>query len=255
VGERTSYAPGTFSWVELSTTDPEGAKAFYARLFGWEGEDTPAGENGTYTMIRLRGHDIAGIQELRRELGDQGVPPHWLSYITVDDVDRAAIRAGELAGQVVAGPFDVEDAGRMAVIRDPLGATFAVWQPYSRPGAGLVNEPGTMCWNDLVTSDAETSARYYRELFGWRIEPIADGAYWTIYNGDSTNGGLLPLEGMPQVWNAYLATDDLDATLATVEEAGGEVRIPRRTVPAGRFAVVSDPQGAAFSLFEGELDP
>ena len=255
MGERTRYEPGTFSWVELSTNDLDAAKDFYGRLFGWDADDAPAGPGGTYTMLSLGGRYVGGMQEIRPELREQGVPPHWLSYVTVDDVDRVAARAAELGGEVVAGPFEVMEAGRMALVRDSLGATLALWQPYDHPGAGVVNEPGALCWNDLVTSDAEASTRFYSELFGWRIEPVADGAYWTIYNGERTNGGLIPLEGMPEVWNVYFATDDIDATQSALEGAGGRVMVPPREVPAGRFAVVADPQGAVFCLFEGALDP
>jgi uncharacterized protein len=255
MGERTSYEPGTFSWVELHTTDREVAKAFYGRIFGWEAEDAPAGEGMTYTMASLDGRYVGGMTDLRPDLREQGVPPHWLSYVTVDDADRTAERAHELGAEVAAGPFDVMGAGRMAVIRDPLGGPLALWQAYDHPGAGVVNEPGALCWNDLVTSHREASARFYRELFGWRIDDVADGAYWAIYNGERSNGGLVPLEGMPQVWNAYFAADDLDAKIEAIKGEGGALHVGPREVPAGRFAVVGDPQRAVFCLIEGELDP
>ncbi|MBA3422261.1 MAG: VOC family protein [Thermoleophilaceae bacterium] len=257
MGERTSYPPGTFSWVDLATTDAAAAKAFYGGLFGWEGEDMPAGDAGTYTMLRKVGREVAGLYELEAQMREQGIPPHWTSYVTVADVDASATRAEELGGTVLAGPFDVMEAGRMASVRDPQGAVIALWQAGRHPGAGLVNEPGALCWNDLMTPDPRASQSFYAELFGWRIEetPGSGGYYWSIHNGDSANGGLLPLDGVPPAWNTYFATDDLDAAIATVTDAGGDVLMPPREVPAGRFGAVRDPQGAAFSLFEGQLDP
>jgi predicted enzyme related to lactoylglutathione lyase len=257
MGERTSYPPGTFAWVDLATTDAAGAKAFYDGLLGWEAEDTPAGDAGTYTMLRKNGRDVAGLYELGAELGPQGISPRWTSFVTVVDVDGTATRAEELGGTVLAGPFDVMDAGRTATVRDPQGAVIALWQAGRHPGAGLVNEPGALCWNDLMTPDPHSSRRFYSELFEWRIEevPGSGGYYWAVHNGESPNGGLLPLDGVVPAWNAYFGSDDLDAAIATVTEAGGAVLMPPREVPAGRFAAVRDPQGAAFSLFEGQLDP
>ncbi len=257
MGERTSYPPGTFSWVDLATTDAVAAKAFYGGLFGWEGEDMPAGDAGTYTMLRKGGREVAGLYELGAEMRDRGVPPpHWTSYVTVADVDASAARAEELGGTVVAGPFDVMEAGRMASLQDPLGAVIALWQPGRHPGAGIVNEPGALSWNDLMTPDPEASRRFYSELFGWRIEeaPGSGGYYWSIDNGEAANGSLLPLDGVAPAWNAYFASDDLDASIATVTDAGGAVLMARE-VPAGRSGAVRDPEGAAFSLFEGQLDP
>ena len=219
MGERTSYAPGTFSWVELQTTDAGGAKAFSGELFGWEAEDSPAGEAGTYTMFSKGGRHVAGMFELSDDMRGRGIPPHWGSYVTVADVDASAARVGELGGTVVAGPFDVTEAGRMATLQDPQGA-MSLWEPREHPGAGLVNEPGALCWNDLLTADGESSARFYSELFGWRIEPVPGGEYWTIRNGEATNGGILAIEGMPPVWNAYFAADGLEATIGAIERAG-----------------------------------
>lgn len=262
MGERTSYAPGTFSWVDLATTDPAGAKAFYGRLFGWEAEDLPAGEGMTYTMLRLDRADVAAMAEQPEHERSQGIPPRWNCYVTVDDADAVAARAAELGGTVVAPPFDVLDAGRMAVVADPEGAMLCLWQPRGHIGAGVVNAPGALTWNDLLTTDPEAAARFYGELFGWTVSRVAPGQpYWTIDNRGTSNGGIMeqPPEmrqaGVPPVWNAYFAVEDLDATLATAREAGGAVVFGPMAVPAGRFAGVRDPQGAVFSLIDGELDP
>ena len=257
MGERTSYPSGTFSWVDLATTDVVAAKAFYGDLFGWESEDMPAGDAGTYSMQLKDGREVAGLYELGPEMPEQGTQPHWTSYVTVADVDASATRAEELGGTVVAGPFDVMEAGRMAIVRDPQGAVIGLWQAGRHPGARLVNEAGALSWNDLITPDPHASRRFYSELFGWRIEevPGSGGYYWSIHNRESANGGLLPLDGVPPAWKAYFATDDLDVAIASVTDAGGSVLMPPREVPAGRFGAVRDPQGAAFSLLEGRLDP
>lgn len=252
MGERTEYAPGTFSWIDLSTTDPEAAKAFYGGLFGWEGEDLPAGEDGVYTMLRKDGRDVAGLAAQPEFQREAGVPPAWQSYVTVADVDATASRVSELGGQVLMGPMDVMEAGRMAVILGPEGAALMLWQPRRHPGAGVVNEPGTLTWNDLVTPDVEASAAFYRELFGWKIEPLGDGEYWSIVNNGAPNGGMVPMSGPPPYWNVYFATEDLDAVVAAAEQGGGGVLVPAQAVPAGRFVIMRDPQGAAFALFEGE---
>jgi uncharacterized protein len=257
MGERTEHAPGTFSWVDLNTPDPEGAKRFYEPLFGWESEDFPAGEGRTYTTLRRRGKDVAGLFEMDVE----GIPPSWTSYVTVDDVDAQAEAAKSLGGSVMQGPFDAMEAGRMVVIADPEGAVLALWQPKQSIGATLVNEHGSLTMNQLNSSDPEGSQRFYEELLGWRFEALDTGdgpPFWSVYNGDTLNAGMMPLpEGapMPSHWLAYFACDDLDAAQSTVAEGGGQVVVPPTTIPAGRFLVAQDPQGAFLALFEGELDP
>jgi predicted enzyme related to lactoylglutathione lyase len=261
MGQRTSYAPGTFSWVDLATTDADAAKAFYGRLFGWEGEDTPTPGGATYTLLQRDGDVVGGLYAQGEQQRESGVPPAWTSYVTVEDVDAMAARAAELGGRVVAGPYDVADAGRMAVIADPEGAALALWQPRRRHGADIVNEPGALTWNDLMTQDVEAAARFYRELLGWEVEQIPGAPYWTIRNDGASNGGMMPMPpeqraaGMPAVWNAYFAVEDLTAAVTTVTDAGGSVMMGPMDVPAGSFAVVRDPQGAVFCLVAGQLDP
>ena len=150
-------------------------------------------------MLRRDGRDVAGMYELSPETLERGVPPHWLSYVTVADIVTTAARVRELGGTVVSGPFEVMDGGGMAVILDPQGAMLALWEPRRHAGARVVNEPGALCWNDLIAADAEAAARFYVDLFGWSFEPIAGGVYWTIRNANAANGGILPLEGLPPV--------------------------------------------------------
>src|SRR6201986_4062246 len=172
MGERTQHSPGTFSWTDLNTTDQEGAKAFYSGLFGWEITDMPVGDASVYSMAAIDGNWVGAISPQPQQQRDAGVPPSWNSYITVDDADATAARAGELGANVHAPPFDVMDAGRMAVIQDPQGAFFMIWEPRKNIGAELVNAPGAFCWNELYTSDLEAAKRFYGELFGWQWEPF-----------------------------------------------------------------------------------
>lgn len=261
MGKRERYEPGTFSWVDLATTDPMGAKAFYGELFGWEAEDMPAGEAGTYTMLRLDGDEVCALYELDAEKREQGVSPHWFSYVSVADADATATRARELGGMVYGEVFDVLDAGRMATIQDPTGAMLAVWQPRRHIGAHRVNDPGCLTWNELQTRDPETAATFYSGLFSWGTEPIEeDGrlAYVMIKNAGSRNGGIMPMAEQhgdaPSYWLAYFTVTSCEDAVAKVRDLGGEVLAGPLDIGAGRIAVARDPQGAAFALFEGETD-
>ena len=147
MGERTSYEPGTFSWAELATSDAAAAKSFYTALFGWEYEDNPIDDGQVYSMASRDGRHVAALFSSEQ-------PPHWNCYVTVESVDEATARAKENGASVIAEPFDVMDVGRMAVIGDPAGAALCLWEPRAHIGAGLVNTPGAMTWNDLVTLDA-----------------------------------------------------------------------------------------------------
>ena len=258
MGKRTSYAPGTFSWADLGTTDAEGAKSFYGRLLGWRGEDMPAGEGMVYTMLRLDGDDVAALYAMQQT--EQ--PPAWLSYITVEDIEVSAQRAGELGATVMTGPLDVLDAGRMVLLSDPQGAVVALWQARGHVGASRVNDPGCMGWNQLTTTDVEGAERFYGDLLGWTMErdPGDDSSYAIIRNGTAMNGGLMALTpemasaGVPPHWDVFFTVADLEASLATTTDAGGSVLVPPMSAGPGQFAVVADPQGAAFCLYAGEVD-
>ncbi len=259
MGTRTAYASGTFSWTDLATSDPDGAKVFYGRLFGWQADDVPAGGGATYSLLRLDGDTVAGLYRQSEEERSSGVPPRWLCYVSVDRAREVTERAAASGATVVRAPFDVMDAGRMALLRDPGGATLALWEPRSTIGATRVNDPGCLCWNDLVTNDLDAAARFYGDVFGWEIRELPQaGGYWVIYNAGRTNGGLLSaqLAGWqgPDSWIPYYNAGELDRALGLVSEGGGRVVVPPQTVPAGRFSVAVDPQGATFALFEGDID-
>ena len=259
MGERTSHAPGTFSWVDLSTTDQGAAKDFYARLLGWEYDDRPAGEGIVYSMAQIGGKDVAAISPMQQAM--EGHPPYWTSYVTVEDADATAKKAQELGGNLLAPPFDVFTAGRMAVIQDPAKAAFAIWQPIDNIGAHLVNDEGALCLNQLNANDVEAVIPFYRDLFGWEIAQVGTdpAPYWGVSNEGRVNGGMMNMpEGTPAPphWLVYFTHQALDDAAATIESSGGTVVVAPMEVPTdSRILVAMDPQGATFGLFEGRIDP
>jgi uncharacterized protein len=259
MGERTQYTPGTFSWADLTTTDQEAAKTFYGGLFGWEAEDMPVGDGVYYSMQRVGGKDVAAISPQQQQQRDAGVPPLWNSYISVENADAVADRARELGATVHAPPFDVMEAGRMAVIQDPQGAHFLLWQANRHIGAALVNAPGALSWNELASPDLDASKEFYSSLFGWTVEPFEGSPqpYLTIKNGEANNGGIRELDspGPPPHWLVYFAIDDIDQGLAKVEQLGGVKHAGPMDIGIAKIAVVADPQGAIFALYAGQLEP
>lgn len=259
MGERSSYAPGTFCWVELSTTDLQGAKAFYSGLLGWQPEDVPVGEGEVYSMQRVDGKDVAAIARQPAQQREAGVPPLWNSYVSVTNADEVAERAKELGANVHAGPFDVMEAGRMAVIQDPQGAFFMIWQPGRHFGAALVNEPGALVWNELSSPDLDASSAFYGALFGWSVAPFEGSPepYLSIKVGEANNGGIRPLSppGVPPNWLVYFGVSDVEQALARVGELGGSTIAGPIDIQIAKIAVVSDPQGAVFALYAGQLEP
>jgi uncharacterized protein len=259
MGERTRYEPGTFCWVGLATSDPGGATAFYTSLFGWQAEDLPAGAAGTFTLLRQDGSDVAILYRQTTEALAAGAPPHWTSYISVEDADATAARADELGGAAVfREPFDVLDAGRVVAIRDPTGAIVSLWQPRSRIGATLVNDVGAFCWNELATDDVERAASFFAALLGWDCQ-TGDTGYVSIRSRGSLNGGmrsqLAHERGGAPSWMPYFTVRSARDSARTAEELGGRTLVPVVHSRCGRVAVLGDPQGAAFAIFQGETDP
>lgn len=255
--EKQSYKHGAFSWVDLTTTDQAAAKSFYQELFGWNAEDMPVAEGVFYTMFSINGKNVAALSEMQQEMKDQGVPPHWNSYITVDSADDIAAKAKELGGTFMMDPFDVFDAGRMTVIMDPQSAAFSVWEPRDHIGAQLVNAPNTFCWNELASKDVEQSKSYYSKLFGWGMDVMEtpQGPYHVIKNGEDMNGGILQMTeewgDVPPHWAVYFAVDDCDGMADKVKQLGGSVKHGPFDAPnVGRIAVVADPQGAHFYIMK-----
>jgi len=241
MGERTSHPPGSFCWVSLATDDGDAARAFYGEVLGWEFEGP---------LASVGGRAVAAI----RPPGEPGAPPRFHCYVSVPSADAAAERTEALGGSVLAAPRDVGPAGRMAILTDAQGAAFCVWQPGEHVGAGVVNVPGALTWNDLVTTDIDDAERFYGALFGWTLEAAwEDPPYEVIHLDDGRpNGGMVVAEeGQPPAWLAYFASDDVVATAARAEAAGAAVVNGPTDVPAGTFVVLRDPQGAVFCLFGG----
>jgi uncharacterized protein len=253
--ERTSYTQGTPNWVDLQTTDQAAAKAFYSGLFGWTYDDQPMPEGQVYSMAMLGGHPVAAIAPP----SPAPAPPMWNTYIAVDSVDEAAGKAEAAGGKVAMAPFDVMDAGRMAFVMDPSGAAVALWQANQHIGATLVAEPGTVCWNELVTADPGAT-RFYTDVLGLTAvtEDMGGGMSYTVFQaGGQTVGGTMPPQapGVPNHWHVYFAVDDADAAAARATELGGTVVVPPFDIPVGRMAVISDPQGAVFSIIKPVPQP
>jgi predicted enzyme related to lactoylglutathione lyase len=251
-----TIVPGSFCWMELATTDQNAAKAFYSALFGWTASDSPMGPDQFYTMFRLEDRDVGAGYTMANAEREQGAPPHWNLYIAVENADASAARASELGGKVLAPPFDVFDAGRMAVVQDPTGAVFEIWQPAKHHGIGISNTNGAFCWADLNTGDPASASAFYSGLFGWKLELSEkdSSGYLHIKNGDTFIGGIPPAEqrdpGTPPHWLLYFEVADCDASSAQAAELGAETFLPPMSIEGvGRMSVIGDPQGAVLALF------
>jgi uncharacterized protein len=275
--ERDGYPAGVPCWVDTAQPDPEAAAEFYGGLFGWEFEDrTPAGSPLRYLVGRLRGCDVAAIGSLPDDAGD----PTWNTYVWVDDAEASASAIERAGGTVLMEPFDVSNAGRMAVFADPTGAAFRIWQAKAGKGAQLVNEPGTWNFSGLNTRDPEGAKAFYATVFGWEPNSMGDdggGAVWRLPGyGDFLErldpgmparmaevgapdgfedavAWLSPLSDeqfdtdTPAHWHVTFAVDDADATARRAEELGGKVLVAPLDAPWVRTTVLSDPQGAVFT--------
>lgn len=254
MGTRTRHAPGSFSWVDLTTSDSGGAKKFYAGLFGWEFEDNEIpGDGGVYTMCKVGDGYVAALAPATDQF-----PPHWNSYVTVASADEAAAKAKELGANVIEEPFDVMEAGRMALFQDPTGAMLCVWEPRDSIGATLVNDPGSLTWNELHTPDPAKALEFYTGLFGWSSEemdtPEGAPSYSVVRVGERSNGGVTAAqEGEPPNWLPYFTVEDRDAAAEKAKQLGA-TELARVDMPQGQIAVFTDPQGAPFGVWAGEID-
>lgn len=254
----TQHAPGTFCWPELATTDPEGAKKFYTSLLGWTFEDNDMGSDGVYTMLRLRGEAVGALSKLRPEQAAHGMPSHWGSYVSVENADQTAAKAKALGAMVMVEPFDVMDVGRMAVIADPQGAIFSLWQPKKHIGAGVLDEVGALCWTELMTPDAKAAETFYTGLLPWGVEskPMGPGMTYTIFKRGAVGAaGMMQItkemEGVPPNWGVYFQVADCDASFAKATSMGAKAVVPPQDVPGiGRFSILQDPQGAHFAIIK-----
>jgi uncharacterized protein len=271
--ERDGYIPGVPCWVDTSQPDPEAAVDFYRGVFGWEFEDVmPPESEGRYFMARLRGGDVAAVGSI-----PEGAPPMamWNTYIWVDSADDAVSKVRDAGGGVLMEPFDVMDAGRMAVVTDREGAAFSVWQAKRNKGAQIVNEPGSLSFNGLGSRDVEAAKSFYGSVFGWSTLDVGGGTeMWTLPGyGDhlerdnpdlrkqlAETGGPPGFEDVvasinpladdqpdtPPHWSVTLATEDADATASRATELGGTLVVPPLDAPWVRMTIINDPQGATF---------
>jgi hypothetical protein len=244
----TKYEPGMFCWVELATSHDAAAKSYYTSLFGWTANEIPMGpDQPPYVMLEKDGKQVGALYQ------NLSVPPNWLSYVSVMNVDDLAKTVRDLGGRVLQAPFDVMDVGRMAVFQDGQGAQLALWEARQHIGARVRDEVNTLCWNELMTSDVEAAQFFYRSLFDWDLK-ITPG-YTEAHVGEQAVGGLMQIapemHGMPSHWQPYFMVDDVDATLAKAQSLGTKEHFgPMDIEHVGRFAVLKDPQGATFAIIK-----
>jgi predicted enzyme related to lactoylglutathione lyase len=230
------------------------AKGFYAELFGWTANDIPMGPGSVYSMMQLGGKDAAAIAPIQPEEAKQGMPPHWRLYIAVDSADAAVAKAKELGGQILAGPFDVFSSGRMAFVQDPTGAVFGLWQARDHRGVGARRQPNAFGWAELDTRDVDAAATFYTKLFGWNLKRRPEYSEWSL-PGEPEQGGLMAIPPewgpMPPAWLIYFSAASCEQSVARAQKLGARVLVPTTTIhDGGTFAVLSDPQGAVFALYQ-----
>ena len=244
--ERTAYAPGTPSWIDLGAPDLAAATAFYSAMFGWSIEPDARPEAGGYAMCMLRDQPVAGLGPQM----NQDMPPFWSVYVSVANADATLAAAGAAGGTVVMPAMDVLDVGRMGIIQDPVGSFISVWEARTHIGAGLVNEPGTFTWNELATNDVAKARAFYTTVFGWGVDANASSDAATMFTVDDEMvcGSHTAGEGEFPAWSVWFAVDDCDASAATATKLGGSVIMPPNDMDFGRGAVVTDPHGAVFGI-------
>lgn len=253
----TKYPHGTFSWADCSTSDWSAGKQFYSEIMGWESEDLPIGEGQFYTMFKQDGENVGAISQIQPEMKEQGIPSHWNTYITVDDVDALVEKVKLAGGTIIAEPFDVLEAGRQMIIQDTTGATVSLWQAKDSIGAGLVNTVGAMLWNELMTREPDKAKEFYSELLGWEFQQDGTPGYDTIVNKGRMNGAIMTLGeeygDAPSTWMVYYNVADIDVTLEKIKAKGGAIHVQAEAEGVGKFAFVADAQGATFYVMQAKM--
>jgi predicted enzyme related to lactoylglutathione lyase len=253
---RTSYAPGTPSWIDLSSPDVDASAAFYGALFGWTFTPAePVEEAGGYGMFTLDGHRVAGMGPKQ----DPSMPTVWMTYVTTTDLDATIAKAQAAGGGVHLPAMAVFDAGSMAIVSDVSGGVLALWQPDQHIGAELVNAPGALVWNELNVRDTAGVADFYAAVFGWSADTADMGGgfmytTWTLPDGARVGGMLEMPDGapveVPAYWATYFGVADTDATVEQAVALGAKVIAPAMDIPIGRFAYLMDPPGAVFAVIQ-----
>ncbi|HUR19178.1 MAG TPA: VOC family protein [Vicinamibacterales bacterium] len=256
------HAPGSPCWFELSTNDQNAAKAFYSNLFDWTISDNPMGPDAVYTLFKIDGQDAAACCTLQPEQATHGVPPNWAVYIATENADATAAKITNAGGSVVVPPFDVMDLGRMAVVQDPAGATFCLWQPGTNTGTQIGGVMNTVGWIELTTNDEARAAKFYGDVFGWTVKsgkaggPAGPDDYGHIENNGVMIGGIPPASmrdpNAPPNWMIYVEVADTAATTEKARGLGANVIMgPMDIGENGKISVLQDPQGAYFALHQG----
>ena len=256
MSEMTSYTPGSFCWADLATNDTDGAKAFYGALFGWEALDMPTVAGVPYTMLLKDGRQVCALYAMGPDHG--GAPPHWQSYVSVEDLDATAAAFPANGGVVLMPPMDVMDAGRMSMVQDPTGGVLGLWQGDQHIGAALWNQSGAVCWNEFLTHDVEKAKSFFAEVLGWTTrtsQNVMEGKYHLLINAGEQAGGMMQIEPewgpMPSNWTVYFGVEDCDGAIAEAERLGGKLLFPAMEIEnVGRFAYLQDSQGAVFAVIQ-----
>ena len=249
--EVTSHNPGTFCWVDLASADAEASRSFYSQLLGWTSIDNPMGEGMVYSMMQKNGKNVCGLYQMDAGMLEQGIPPHWTSYIAVAEVDAGAEKVTAAGGTILMPPMDVFDSGRMSMVQDSTGAMVGLWQPREHIGAELIYETGALGWNELNTNDTDAAAEFYASVFGWSAatSPMGPeaGDYTEFKAGETSVGGMMKIKPewgeVPPNWSVYFTVADCAASLQQAESMGAEVIVPVTEVDNIRFAFLKDPQG------------
>ena len=246
----TAWPPGTPCWIDYGAGDIDGAKAFYANLLGWAwtGGDE---EYGGYSNAEKDGSQVAGLGPLMAE----GDSPAWTTYFATDDAAATAARIRDAGGTVVAEPMEIGPLGTMVIALDPQGHGFGLWQAGEHTGVQRFNEPGTLVWNEAAVDDPDSAQQFYTAVFGFQWDAMGDMDYATFRTEDRPLGGLGRVQpGLPRGWTVCFAVASTDGAVSAVEAGGGKVLHPAEDTEFGRFAVLEDPWGAAFSVMETSGD-
>ncbi len=252
---------GNFCWIDFATPDPNSAKAFYQKVFNWKFSDDPLPDGGVYTMIRAAdGGYVGGLFQMPNEMKKAGVPAHISNYVAVESVDNSAKKAKDLGATIKMEPFDVFDYGRMAILIDPTGAAFSLWRCKSDDNGGEMasrEAHGMFCWQELMTTNVDQAAKFYKGLFGWNLTLLdMEGmSYTLIKNQGDGIGGILMLppemRGVPSHWATYFAATNIDETIQIIKDSAGNIMMGPQDIPeTGRFAICSAPDGTVFYLFQ-----
>ncbi|HEV3357530.1 MAG TPA: VOC family protein [Pseudonocardiaceae bacterium] len=252
MSQRTSYRQGTPNWVDLQTTDQAGAKSFYGELLGWHFDEQPMDGENYYAMALVGDGVAAAIAPQSPEMKAAGAPPNWNTYLAVDDVDAATGKVEAAGGTVFMPPFDVMESGRMSFVADPTGAQVLLWQANQHIGATVVNEPGAIIWNELITDDKDQALGFYADVLGIGSETsqLGDLPYTSITVAGETVGGTADArDGEPNSWRVYFNVASASYAAKHAVELGATVLDEPVTVPIGSFATIRDPQGGVFGVF------